>query len=102
MNIYRALPRVFLGIPVYIATVYLSGTEELSPRLGTLSVKFLEFKVSSYLKCISQPGLRSFYKACSKKFGLNFCARILIQQYKNTPGYDIDLEKLNNHLSPSL
>ena len=40
------VPRVFLGIPVYIATVYLSRTEEHSPRLRALSVKFLEFRVS--------------------------------------------------------
>ena len=36
----------FGGIPVYIATVYFSETEEPSPWLGTLSVKFLGFKVS--------------------------------------------------------
>ena len=38
--------RVFLGIPVYIATLYFSGTEEHSPWLVALSVKVLEFKVS--------------------------------------------------------
>ena len=37
------------GIPVYIATMYLSGTKELSLWLGNLSVKFLEFKVSRLL-----------------------------------------------------
>ena len=36
----------FGGIPVYIATVYFSGTEEPSPWQGTLSVKFLGLKVS--------------------------------------------------------
>ena len=43
---YSVVPRVFLGIPVYIATVYLSGTEEPSPWWGYLSVKVLEFRVS--------------------------------------------------------
>ena len=37
---------IFLGIPVYIATVYLSGTEEHSPWLGGLPVKLLKFKIS--------------------------------------------------------
>ena len=36
----------FFGIPVYIATMYLSGTEEPSPWLGDLSVKPLVFKIS--------------------------------------------------------
>ena len=36
----------FWGIAVYIAIVYLSGTEKHIPCLGALSVKFLEFKVS--------------------------------------------------------
>ena len=40
------VPRVSLGIPLYIATVYLSGTEEPSLWLGALSVKYLEFQVS--------------------------------------------------------
>ena len=38
--------RVSLDISVYIATVYLIGTEEPLPLLEALSVKFLEFKVS--------------------------------------------------------
>ena len=40
------LPIVFMGKPVYIAAVYLSGTEEPLPCLGALSIKALEFKVS--------------------------------------------------------
>ena len=40
------VPRVLLGIPVYIATMYLNGTEEPSSWLGALSVIFLGFKVS--------------------------------------------------------
>ena len=40
--------RVLFGAPVYIATMYLSGTKEPSPWLGTLSVKFLEFKVPRF------------------------------------------------------
>ena len=42
--------RALLGTPVYIATVYLSGTEEPSPWLGALSVKSLEFKASRSAK----------------------------------------------------
>ena len=61
-NIWQAIPRNVLGIAVYIATVYLNGTEVHSPWLGGLSVKFLEFKVSR----------------------LGFWAPILIQRYKNT------------------
>ena len=38
--------RVFFRHTVHIAIVYLSGTEEPSQWLGTLSVRFLEFKVS--------------------------------------------------------
>ena len=41
-------PEFFLGIAVYIATVYLSGTEEHSQWLGTLSVKYLEFKLTRF------------------------------------------------------
>ena len=67
--------RFFFGIAVYIATVYLSGTEEYSPWLGALSVELLEFKVSSFAqKCIFQLGLRFFYKLHSKRFGLTFWA----------------------------
>ena len=40
------VPRAFMGIPLYIVTVYLSGTEEPSSWLGALSVKFLKFQVS--------------------------------------------------------
>ena len=40
--------RVLLGAPVYIATMYLSGIKEPSPWLGTLPVKFLEFKVPRF------------------------------------------------------
>ena len=40
----------FLGIPVYVATVYLSGTKEPSPWVlitkRALSIKFSEFKLS--------------------------------------------------------
>ena len=36
----------------------------------------------------SQPGLRSFYKPCSKKFGFYFWVRIPIQWYKNNSGYN--------------
>ena len=45
-RVNSVVPRVSFGIPVYIATVYLSGTEEHSPWLRALSVKFLKFKVS--------------------------------------------------------
>ena len=38
-------PRGLLGAPLYIATMYLSGTKEPSPWLGPLSVKILEFNV---------------------------------------------------------
>ena len=38
-------PRVLLGAPVYITTMYLSGTKEPSPWLEPLLVKVLEFKV---------------------------------------------------------
>ena len=40
--------RVLLGAPVYIATMYLSGTKEPSPWSGTVSVKFFEFKVPRF------------------------------------------------------
>ena len=43
---FNVVPKVFLGIPVFTATVYLSGTEELSTCLAVLSVKCLEFKIS--------------------------------------------------------
>ena len=33
-------------------------------------------------------GLRSFYKPCSKIFGLSIWMPILIHQYKYTSGYD--------------
>ena len=39
-------PEFYWAYRLYIATVYLSGTGEPSPGLGTLSVKLLEFKVS--------------------------------------------------------
>ena len=45
-KVNSVVPRVFLGIPEYEATVYLCETEEPSPWLGALSVNFLEFKVS--------------------------------------------------------
>ena len=45
-KIVTVAPRVFLGTPTYIATMYLIGTKERSPWLGALSLKFLEFKVS--------------------------------------------------------
>ena len=37
------IPRVFLGHPVYLATMYLNETKQLSPWLGALSVEFLKF-----------------------------------------------------------
>ena len=42
--------RVLLGTPAYIATVYLSGTEEPSPWLWALLVKSLKFKASRSAK----------------------------------------------------
>ena len=39
------IPRVFLGIAVYIATVYINGTEDHSPWMEALLVKFLELQV---------------------------------------------------------
>ena len=45
-RINNVAPRVLLGILVYIATAYLSETEEHSSWLRALSVKFLEFEVS--------------------------------------------------------
>ena len=42
---YIVVTKIFLGIPVNIATVYFSGTKEISPWLGLLSVEFLKFKV---------------------------------------------------------
>ena len=39
------IPRVFLGIAVYIATVCINGTEDHSPWLEALFVKFLELQV---------------------------------------------------------
>ena len=50
----------FFGMPVYIATVYLSGTEEPSPWLRDLSVKPL---YSKYLDC-----LKMHFPAWSKVF----------------------------------
>ena len=47
-KIVGVAPRVLLGALVYIATMYLSGTKEPSPWLGTLLVKFLEFKVPRF------------------------------------------------------
>ena len=44
-KIVGVAPRVLLGAPLYIATMYLSGSKKPSPWLGALSVKFLEFKV---------------------------------------------------------
>ena len=40
------------------------------------------------LKCFSHLGLRSFYKPCSRKFGLNVWASVLIQQYGSMSGWD--------------
>ena len=65
LRVISVVLRFFGGMPLYIITVYLSGTEEPSPWLGPLSLIFLEFRVSG-LKCVSQPGLRSFYKRSSK------------------------------------
>ena len=88
-RVNSVVSRVFGGIAVYIANVQLSGTEEYLPWLGALSVKILEFKVSSFAyKCISQSGLGSFYQPCSKKTGLNFRATIPIQCYRNMSGYN--------------
>ena len=44
-KINSVIPRAFPRIPVYMAIAYLNGTEEPSPWLEGLSVKFLEFKV---------------------------------------------------------
>ena len=44
-KIVSVLPRGLLGAPVYIATIYVSGTKEPSLCLGPMSVKVLEFKV---------------------------------------------------------
>ena len=63
-----------LNFEYILITMYLSGTEEPSPLLGTLLVKFLEFDS----KYISQAGLRSFCKPCTIKFGLNFWVPIRI------------------------
>ena len=38
------------------------------------------------MKCSSS--LRSFYKPCSKKFGVNIWVPILVQQYKYNIGND--------------
>ena len=45
-RIYSVVPKVFLGHTSIYSYGYLSGTEEPSPWLEALSVKFLEFKVS--------------------------------------------------------
>ena len=92
------IPRGFLGIAVYIAAVYINGTEDHSPWLEALFVKFLELQVG--LKCVTQPGIRSFYKSCSKISGANFWTPILIQRYGNMSGYDTDiLSGLHKHFS---
>ena len=57
-------------------------------RLEVLSGKPVEFRISRLLKCTSSPGLRSFYKLCSKKFGVSIMAPIPIQQCKNVSGCD--------------
>ena len=44
-KVNSVVPRAFPRISVYIAIAYLNGTEEPSPWLEALSVKFLEFKV---------------------------------------------------------
>ena len=36
---------------------------------------------------MNSAGLRSFYKPCSKKFGLSIWMSILIHQYEYTSGY---------------
>ena len=71
--------------------IYLVGTwvEVRGPcRLEVLSGKPVEFRISRLLKCTSSPGLRSFYKLCSKKFGVSIMAPIPIQQCKNVSGCD--------------
>ena len=45
-DIYIVISRVFLGIPVYIATLYLRRSKKPTPWLGSLSVKLLGFKLS--------------------------------------------------------
>ena len=45
-RINSVVPRFFFTVLVYIATVYLRGTEEYSPCLGAFSVKCLDFNVS--------------------------------------------------------
>ena len=84
----------FWCIAVYIVTAL--TTQELKwnwralKMVGSLVSKI--FRIQSIkigLQCIYHPGLRSFYKPCSKKFGFNFWAPILIQWYKNNmSGYD--------------
>ena len=86
LRVNSVVPRVILGIPVYIATVYLSGTEEPLPWFGAFSVKFLEFKDLDWLK-MRFPAW-SFYKPCSKIFWFNFWEPMLIQWYENTSAYD--------------
>ena len=79
--------KCFLAILVHIPSLYLNGTERR--RLGGLARKI--FKILNIwigLKFTSQSGLMSFYKTCSKKFGLNISLSIPIQRHKNTSAYD--------------
>ena len=61
------IARVFLVVLVYIAISYLSGTEEPSPWLGILSVKFLKFKVLYF----SNKGSRRLLNCETIKYGAN-------------------------------
>ena len=45
-NVNSVIFWVFIGILVHISTLYLSEAEGLPPRLGVLSEKYLEIRIS--------------------------------------------------------
>ena len=45
-RVCQCFTQSFLGIPVHISTLYLSGTEGLRPWFGAISGKSLEFNVA--------------------------------------------------------
>ena len=69
---FISIPRVILVIPVHIYTLHLSGDELPQSWLGAPPENVTELSIYSGLKCILQPGLRSFYKP--KIFGLTIWA----------------------------